>query len=102
MKRAKGCINTECLEYEKKHFKKKENFCNCCGSKLVYVCNEPNCFKQLPEDSKEKYCSVHAAEHKDKMDAFVKKAKTGIGILAIVVAAGASVISNANDYSNND
>ena len=59
MKRVKACLNSECSECKKTYYKATDEFCVKCGSKLSYVCKHKNCFKALPDDSKEILCPVH-------------------------------------------
>lgn len=85
MKRVKGCLNSCCTEHKKKYYKESDEYCVKCGSKLGYVCKHSKCFKQLPDNTKEKYCPIHLAERKDK------KEKTGDAIKKIggtIVAVG--------------
>lgn len=92
MKRVKGCINKECAQCRNQtRFKGKEEVCDQCGSRLAYVCKHPKCFKQLPVDGKEAYCSVHTAERKDQKERAVKNAMKA-GEIALSVAGTLYVI----------
>ena len=84
MKRFKGCLNNDCSEYTKKRlYKESDNFCVKCGSKLNFVCKD--CFKQLPDDGKEKYCLLHLAERQGK-EITPKKIAAGVVSTVTVVA----------------
>ena len=54
MKRVKGCLNSKCVEYKKTYYKESDEYCVKCGTKLSYVCKHPKCFKQIPDNVKEK------------------------------------------------
>lgn len=83
MRRVKSCLNSNCQEYKKTYYKESDQYCVKCGTKLNYVCKHPKCFKQLPDNSQEAYCSVHIAEREDKKEKRLETAKkAGTGIVA--------------------
>ena len=90
MKRAKGCLNSACTEYKKTYYKKSDEYCDKCGTKLNYVCQHPNCFKLIPDDTNEKFCPVHIAERQDKKQQ-LKESLEKIG--SRILAAGVLAIS---------
>lgn len=96
MKRVKGCLNNDCGEYKKTYYKATDEYCVKCGTKLCYVCKNRKCFKQVPDDSIEAYCSVHLAEMQDKKEKQGETVKkVGIGIFAAIgatVTAGKAII----------
>ena len=96
MKRVKGCLNNKCVEYKKTYYKESDEYCVKCGTKLSYVCKHPKCFKQLPDNVKEKYCPVHLAEREDKKEKRGDTAKkVGGGVLAafgVAVTVGKTVV----------
>lgn len=76
-KALKGCINENCIAYEKKmHFKDSDMFCPKCGQPLYYVCKR--CGMQLPDDTR-KYCIRCENEIKDQRDEWGKTFLNGIG-----------------------
>ena len=97
MKRVKGCLNSNCNEYKKTYYKESDEHCVKCGAKLSYVCQHPKCFKQLTDDTQERFCLLHIEERKDKKDKQIeniKKVSNGIlavGSVAIAVAGKAVV-----------
>ena len=96
MKRVKGCLNNDCSEYTKKRlYKESDNFCVKCGSKLNFVCKD--CFKQLPDDGKEKYCLLHLAEREGKE---VTPKKIVAGVVGAVGAVGVAVAPVAKFIKN--
>ena len=96
MKRVKGCLNSKCVEYKKTYYKESDEYCVKCGTKLSYVCKQPKCFKQIPDNVKEKYCPVHLAERQDKKEKRGDTAKkVGGGVLAafgVAVTVGKTVV----------
>lgn len=88
MKRVKGCLNSACSEYRKTYFKTSDDICPKCGAELSYICKHHGCFKQLPTDSKEKFCAVHLAEKRDNNEKrwnMAKKGAAALGSFALVV-----------------
>ena len=96
MKRVKGCLNSKCVEYKKTYYKESDEYCVKCGTKLSYVCKHPKCFKQIPDNVKEKYCPPHLAERQDKKEKPGDTAKkVGGGVLAafgVAVTVGKTVV----------
>ena len=96
MKRVKGCLNSKYVEYKKTYYKESDEYCVKCGTKLSYVCKHPKCFKQIPDNVKEKYCPVHLAEREDKKEKRGDTAKkVGGGVLAafgVAVTVGKTVV----------
>lgn len=96
MKRVKGCLNSKCVEYKKTYYKESDEYCVKCGTKLSYVCKHHKCFKQIPDNVKEKYCPVHLAERQDKKEKRGDTAKkVGGGVLAafgVAVTVGKTVV----------
>lgn len=101
MSRAKGCLNKRCEEYKKTYYKESDMFCVKCGTELSYVCKHHKCFKQLPDDTNDKYCLTCLSNIRDKRDERNKKIKqAGIGFLGV----GATVVTIAkavDDYIRN-
>lgn len=88
MKRVKGCLNSQCSEYKKSFYKESDEFCVKCGTKLSFVCKNPKCFKQIPDNIMGNLCPVHYAEKQDKKERRHEKVvKAGS-----VVAAGVAVV----------
>lgn len=88
MKRVKGCLNNNCIEYKKTYYKKSDEYCVKCGAKLSYVCMHHKCFKQIPDNIEETYCPVHLAERKDKKekrDNVLKKVVNGVAVVGVGV-----------------
>lgn len=90
MKRVKGCLNSNCKEYKKTYYKESDEYCVKCGTKLSYVCKHLNCFKQIPDDVKEKYCPIHIAERQDKKE---KRGETAKKISGGLLAIGGLVVT---------
>lgn len=102
MKRVKGCLNSNCKEYRKTYYKESDEYCVKCGTKLSYVCKQPKCFKQIPDDAKEKYCPIHAVERQDKKEKRNESLKKlGSGALAVCGAAVA-VCKTVIDIKNHN
>lgn len=89
MKRVKGCLNKRCNEYHKTYYKESDEYCVKCGTKLSYVCKHPKCFKQIPDNVKEKYCPVHLAERQDKKE---KRGKTALKVGGGLAGIGFSIL----------
>lgn len=99
MKKVKACLNSECSECKKTYYKATDEFCVKCGSRLSYVCKHKNCFKALPDDSKDVLCPVHLAEKKDREE----KVKDGLMKVGTgIVAAAGFVISVVGAINNNN
>ena len=98
MKRVKGCLNSSCGEYKKTYYKEADEFCVKCGTKLSYVCKHKNCWKQLPNDSKEDLCPVHLAERQDRNDRIkdgIKKVGAGLTLaLGTAVTIGKAIVDS--------
>lgn len=94
-KRIKGCLNCNCEDYKKTQYKETDELCAKCGTKLSYVCKD--CFKYIPEDSKEAYCPTHSSERKDKRDENWGKAKKVFGFVAGI---GIAVIGGKSAFDN--
>ena len=89
MKNNKGCMNEECIAFEKKtHFREDDNYCPKCGNVLYYVCQE--CHKKLDDGSK-KYCiSCEQKRENKKQEKLDTLKKVGPGVVAGVAAVGAA------------
>lgn len=95
MKAFKGCVNENCNEYRKKHYKNDDKYCLECGQKLYYVCAD--CWKQF-DDNKVRFCISCDAARKDKRDRRVAAVKDGgqkvVGVVAAVAGTVGAIAAN--------
>ena len=78
-----GFIERVETKKRREYFENRGGNCKKCGSKLNFVCKD--CFKQLPDDGKEKYCLLHLAE-RECNEVTPKKIAAGVVSTVTVVA----------------
>lgn len=100
-RRKKICPNTECINSKTK-FKANVKHCPECGAKLVYVCKERKCFKQIEDRGpSHALCDLCQAKHDDDAQARLDKVKAvagtgGKAALGVVISVGAAVLSRVD------
>lgn len=95
MGKNKGCINENCVAYQKKTlFKDDDEFCPKCGQPLTYVCHK--CHKYIPDDLS-KLCPNCEAERKDKKDKMQNNGKKIVTLSVVVATTAIGVINTATD-----
>ncbi len=82
--RKKGCPNIECvINKEEKKLKNDMDFCPKCGTKLIYVCSNKDCYNELTSEKfKDTICNEcktksenKKAERKEKRKEIADKSK---------------------------
>ncbi len=106
--RKKGCPNTECIiNKEEKKWKNDFDYCPKCGTKLVFVCSNKDCYNELTspkfkdtvcDECKEKV-ELKKVEQKEKRKELTEKSvefvkEHGIDIVETAVSVGSVVVTS--------
>lgn len=97
--RKKACPNIKCKTYKIKKYDSKINYCPECGTELIFVCKNRNCYRPIENlGPKHCYCKECEAIREDRRNKIKENAKKGIVTAATV---GATIITPAKKVLEN-
>ncbi len=84
--RKKACTNENCKSYKLKKYSPNINYCPECGTKLIFVCSNHNCFKPLDmSEPKHHICAECQAKKDDQMAKIKEIGAAGVAGVGVVV-----------------